>query len=467
MVTLKRNSRLSVLLVLVAVGACSIDDRNLSPHDGDAGDAGDAGDDSGGTGGSSGDTSGGTAGKGGSGTTGGTAGKGGSSTTGGTAGKGGSTSGGTSGKGGSGAFGGTEDCDGDALEVDEDLVRACLMQVGCNPFVPSVSLSFCITNQRLNTFSQDDCGTGATSCDEYLACRGQGYYDGADCTSGDAVYCEDETLGVACSRYPYAIDCAKFGGTCATYTDDTDEQRVWCKVPGHDTCTEPEGMKQCDAAGISYQCIDGVAFGNDCDLIGSECRDGTCYYVLPACTTPGVTCGSATRVDVCYDSEDLARYQCAPGLGCEESATSANCLAPGCTATSPCTESCDGTELTFCYGGVPVTLDCTDYGFRRCIESTPTAGEDPLAFCGIPASAVDTACEVQETDTTCGACAKTECCPAWTACLDNPDCIAYRGCVNACAESDTTCIEGCGDMYPLGLASSDAFFACRLSACSC
>jgi hypothetical protein len=437
------RSSLLAALALVTFGGCvSIDDRKLTEHGGDD------------EGGSSGSATGGSAGRGGGSGRGGTA-------TGGSAGKGG-----TSGASGTGGLDGFDDCDGDPLEVDEAVVRACLLQVGCNPFVPSTSLSFCITNQRLRTFSQDDCGTGATSCDEYLECRGQGYYNDADCTSGEPVYCETETLGVSCARYPYAIDCAKFGGVCATYTDDAGSERVWCRIPELDGCAEASDTQQCSDSGVSYQCIDGTAFGNDCPLLGSECRDGTCYYVLPACTTPGASCGTTTRLDLCYDSMDVARYECAGGLACEEAASNAGCVAPGCTPDEPCAESCSGTELTFCYGGVPVTRDCTDYGFRRCLESTPAAGGDPLAYCAFPETAVDRACEVEDTDNTCGACAKRECCAAWTACLDNPECTGYINCATDCA-GVSTCVEACADEFPLGTASYDAFFACRDIACGC
>ncbi|HVR18037.1 MAG TPA: hypothetical protein VMS65_00025, partial [Polyangiaceae bacterium] len=175
---------------------------------------------------------------------------------------------------------------------------------------------------------------------------------------------------------------------------------------------------------------------------------------------------TAARLDLCYDSLDVARYTCAPGLACDESSTSAGCVAPGCALTQPCAESCSGTELTFCYGGVPVTLDCTDYGFRRCLESTPSSGGAPLAYCAFPDTAIDRLCEVEDTDNTCGACAKTECCPAWTACIDNPDCVDYIDCANNCA-GVSTCIDTCDAMYPLGVANYDAFFACRDVACGC
>jgi hypothetical protein len=451
------RASLSALFAVALVASCAIDDRKLEVHEGD--------DSRGGSGG----TRGGASGKGGT-DTGGTSGTGGTST-GGTSGKGGTSTGGTgkggtSGTSGSGGFGAAEDCNGDPIEIDEALVQACLLQTGCNPFVPNTSVSFCISNQRLRTFSLDDCGTGATTCDDFLECSGQGYHTPQSCDTGEPVYCETETLGVSCSRYAYAIDCAKFGGVCQTYNDDAGDLRVWCRIPELDGCTEPSDTSQCDPNGVAYTCIGGTAFGNDCPELGSECRDGSCYYVLPGCSTTGATCGTATRLDRCYVDGDLARYECAPGLGCEEDdPANAECRAPGCTDTEPCAESCSGTELTFCYGRVPVTVDCGDYGFRKCLETTNDIDET-FAFCAFPEGFPDRICEVEATDSACGTCAKQDCCAEWTACLDDPDCVGYLNCTDPCA-ADSICIEQCGTTYPLGLAAYLEFLDCRDAACGC
>ena len=65
------------------------------------------------------------------------------------------------------------------------------------------------------------------------------------------------------------------------------------------------------------------------------------------------------------------------GLGCETTGNYTSdlgrqCTAPGCTSEdiAACTESCDGSKLTFCYGGAPLTVDCKDYGFKACNEYT-------------------------------------------------------------------------------------------------
>ena len=316
LLNLMQHRSLTTLFTVLALAACvSIDDRKLTEHDGDTGEAGESQGGTGGSAGSAGSATGGTE-TGGSAGEGGSSGKGGTSMTGGSAGKGG-----TAGQGGSGAIGPTEDCDGDPLAIDEEVVRACLLQVGCNPFVPSTSLSFCITNQRLNTFPQDDCGTGADGLRGLPRLPRAGLLQLGRLHERGARVLRNGDSRRRVRPLPYAIDCAQFGGECATYTDDGGAERVWCRIPELDGCTDPAGMEQCSASGVSYTCIDGTAFGNDCPLIGSECRDGACYYVLPACTTPGATCGTAARLDLCYDSLDVARYTCAGGLGCEESAT--------------------------------------------------------------------------------------------------------------------------------------------------
>ena len=141
------------------------------------------------------------------------------------------------------------------------------------------------------------------------------------------------------------------------------------------------------------------------------------------------------------------------------------CVAPGCTTEEPCSESCSGTELTYCYGGVPVTLDCTDYGFKYCLEGTLSSDDTfPIAYCAFPDGAPDRICEVEDTDTACGACAKEQCCAEWTTCVDDTDCVDYLTCTSDCA-GVSTCIADCGDANPAGLAVYQDFSDCRQAGC--
>ena len=72
----------------------------------------------------------------------------------------------------------------------------------------------------------------------------------------------------------------------------------------------------------------------------------------------------------------MFKYDCgAVGLGCSIADETEYCLAPGCRPAdvdSKCVESCsdDGTQLTFCYGGAPYTVTCSDYGFTQCLTGT-------------------------------------------------------------------------------------------------
>ena len=52
------------------------------------------------------------------------------------------------------------------------------------------------------------------------------------------------------------------------------------------------------------------------------------------------------------------------------------CLAPGCKPAdvNNCQEFCDGSKLSFCYGGAQITANCTDYGFAGCETFAPVGG---------------------------------------------------------------------------------------------
>ncbi|HEX6765891.1 MAG TPA: hypothetical protein VF103_10450, partial [Polyangiaceae bacterium] len=105
--------------------------------------------------------------------------------------------------------------------------------------------------------------------------------------------------------------------------------------------------------------------------------------------------------------------------------------------------------------------------FRRCIEVEPaSAGDDALAYCAYPRSAEDRACEVTDADTTCAACAKEACCPSWTACLDNRDCVDFINCATSC-EGVSTCIDDCRAEHSIGVALYGEFLDCRDADCGC
>jgi hypothetical protein len=350
------------VLSALALG-CSVDGRVLTETDGQSGESAGA-----------------AAGRGGNGGTGGTSGgKGGSAGTGGT---------GSAGKGGSGGVGGGYvDCDGDPVSVDMGVVKGCVLQTGCHPYLPTTSISQCVTYQTLRAFPQGDCGTSSDSCADFRACAKYGYYDGSGCTGTVEALCEGNA-GVFCSgEFSSEFDC-DLGTTCELVVT-ADGDRAGCRFP--DSCSEPDGTAVCDG-NLHYSCRDGARYGGDCAASGAMCRldDDTgstaCYYVTPTCSSPDtVECGAADRIDLCTTAGTTVHYECAGGLGCAlDDEGDAWCLAPGCTPDTPCTESCSGTELTLCYGSIPVTVDCRDYGLSRCMASTLSDETTPIHRCAVP-----------------------------------------------------------------------------------
>jgi hypothetical protein len=395
MSSLKILSRIGLVSLTLCLH-CAIDERELEVvHEGQGAE--------GGTGG----TNGGSSGAGGKGATGGstTGGKGGQAGAGGSAAGRGGTGGGTGGKSGAGnggssgggnPAGGTAgrggdggaptndlvDCNGDVLTPDMDAVKACLFQIGCDPLRTGISVSFCVTYGWLGTFPTQDCGSGVDSCDDFLACRSWGYYETDACPSGATPYCDGD-YAVICSSAPWAKDCAAVGGVCQEYMGEDGNPTAWCRQSVEDACTT-SGVPTC-AGDIAYTCQDGYPIGTDCASNDSDCaisgEDVVCRYRFPACTTPEVACGTDTRIDVCTDTLSLLTYGCAEGLGCAPVGSDTYCLAPGCEEELDCAESCNGTELTLCYGTTPLTVDCADYGFSECIETTLSDEETPTARC--------------------------------------------------------------------------------------
>jgi hypothetical protein len=391
--SLKLTTQLALVSVTFSLN-CAIDGRDLEVRDAEAGSGGSGGSKggSGGAGGSS--ASGGStmAGKGG---TGGTNGGKGGSAGGGTGGRagggaggsaaGGPAVGGASGTGGSSGSGGggVVDCNGDEFEPDLDAIKACVFQIGCDPLFANITMSYCVTYQYLKTFTLYDCGTGVDSCDGFLDCRSWGYYDAADCAAGDPPYCDGNYAVFCGTSVNWAKDCAAAGGVCQTFMGEDGNPSAWCRQSVEDDCSI-SGVASCEGD-IAYSCTDSHPLGIDCGQTDSDCvvsgEDAVCRHPLPSCTTPGITCSTNTRIAACYDTLELATFHCAPGLGCTDVASDIYCLAPGCTTTTPCEESCNGTELTLCYGNVPVTVDCADYGFSQCLKTTLSDETTPSVRC--------------------------------------------------------------------------------------
>jgi hypothetical protein len=178
---------------------------------------------------------------------------------------------------------------------------------------------------------------------------------------------------------PYFTDCERMGGTCDIRPDNIAD----CVVV--DSCSEPDptGSENYASGCVGddyYYCAGGKGFGNDCTKFAADCEMGDngygCFYSVTSCGADSTSCSGDTIVQ-CTDGERF-QYDCgSTNLECTID-TYSYCLAPGCSGADAddCTESCSGSELTFCYGGAPVTIDCQDYGFDSCKEV-----EDVYALC--------------------------------------------------------------------------------------
>lgn len=277
-------------------------------------------------------------------------------------------------------------CDGTPFEGNEAILRSCILRVGCQPWAwPTDTISRCVSQNAQATYEGTQCTLDATSCEDITACEGK-HVETEFCDDQEpGMYCNGNEI-VTCGDYPYAKDCAKFGGTCHDFAVDLDGlgTTVACSLPDVTTCAATTATQECGgpANAYAFQCQGKVAYGTKCNNFAASCQDVDgdvgCYYPLNTCTVEGVTCANE-RATWC-DGDSKAVFDCASvGLGCATGGDytadeGRQCAAPGCEASDivACKESCDGTKLTICYGGAPVTVDCKDYGFAACNEYTYT-----------------------------------------------------------------------------------------------
>jgi len=118
-----------------------------------------------------------------------------------------------------------------------------------------------------------------------------------------------------------------------------------------------------------------------CNLSSTSCADfEVCEHTEELCTRSNSSrCEGNDAVTVCSDGTQL-RYDCGSvGLACATTGRREYCFAPGCNAADidfVCNEGCsdDGSSLTFCYGGLPYSVECSDYGFTKCASDTDKDG---------------------------------------------------------------------------------------------
>lgn len=276
-------------------------------------------------------------------------------------------------------------CDGTPFEGNEAILRSCILRVGCLQWLwPTETISRCVSQNAQNAYEGTRCALDAVTCDDITACEGK-HVEPTFCGTGDTakkgMYCNGNEV-VDCDGFvPNARDCTKEGATCKDFGVDIDGlgTTVACKLPlPANTCAATTDAEVCSGTEYSYQCYGTDAYGSHCTSFAAGCRsvDGDigCYYPTNACTAEGVTC-SNDRATWC-DGASKVTFDCGSvGLGCETSGDYTDdgerqCLAPGCTPddVATCQESCKGSNLTLCYGGSPLTVDCKDYGFKDCAE---------------------------------------------------------------------------------------------------
>jgi hypothetical protein len=263
----------------------------------------------------------------------------------------------------------------------EPAIRACTLFLGCSPYAKSFTLSECITDDLVETMEYYYAASRAKSCADISQSYGWGDARPGECPAGSREKKCVGTRAVSCDplwrKGGVFSDCAIQGGTCATSGPDGGAPTtVGCLV--QPTCTGAPKDYQCNASNALYNCIDGKGFGSNCSTASATCENRSgkvdCFLNGPSCTGSGVTCSGGVK-ERC-SSGTRYRYNCAAvGLDCKSEGEDTGCLSQGCTfqQAKECVESCDkdGRVANVCVGGAPVKIDCTSYGFGKCVRFNP------------------------------------------------------------------------------------------------
>jgi len=289
-------------------------------------------------------------------------------------------------------------CDGTAFKGSDAILRSCILRVSCMIWAyPNDSISRCLSQDAQNTYEGTKCTLDATSCDDITACEGE-HIENTFCTGKAAgTYCNTLTNElVTCGDYPFAKQCDKYnGGTCKDFGVElsTSTDTAACALPANAvSCAATTDTAAC-SNGYDYLCQGNVAYGTKCSNFAASCDviggAAGCYYPLNTCTTEGVTCAN-DRATWC-DGSTKAVFDCgAVGLSCATQGDyytdgGHQCTAPGCTQDDldTCEESCvNGTsKINLCYGGSKLTVDCKDYGFKKCGEYDYTCTDFSMGDC--------------------------------------------------------------------------------------
>jgi hypothetical protein len=301
-------------------------------------------------------------------------------------------------------------CDGEPFDGNEAIVRSCVLRVSCQYWrYPNDTISRCISQNTQNAYEGTKCTLDAETCDDIAACEGVRLERTFCADKPNGQYCNGNEV-VTCGVYDHARDCVKEGGTCKDFgVELASGDTVDCELPSVTACTATTDTAECGGPqnGYKYQCEGTTAYGTKCSNFAASCQevggDIGCYYPLNECTEEGVTCTNG-RATWC-DGDSKVTYDCGSvGLGCTTEGdyyadNGRQCAAPGCTPEDVrnCRESCDGTKLTVCYGGAPVTVDCADYGFDACLEYNVSCEDTSMNDCLYTSDTIHFAdCEYEE-----------------------------------------------------------------------
>jgi hypothetical protein len=271
----------------------------------------------------------------------------------------------------------------------QNLVSACVLATGCDPFDFPVSLSDCITRDVLHAVPGFNCFASITSCNlgtnTFYGCGGTRFAD-PECNMTNVSSCAGNVALDCSAAVPFpgvATNCTVVGGTCQTYTDTASHSRADCVVTP--SCTLTDAGDQCSGSFL-YSCTPtagggSIGVGFNCATLPGTCTQtasgDTCLFNgTGTCINTGTGSCSGTTLEGCSSTGQLFSYDCtqAGGACADDGAGSVGCVSRGCSLTSACTEACNGTLLTACVGGTPYTIDCANFGdnggFTQCTTTT-------------------------------------------------------------------------------------------------
>ena len=267
------------------------------------------------------------------------------------------------------------DCNKVPANPPDQLVRACVLRASCSPFLPKREVGECIAEARPMSTPYDLCTADAKGCGDIAACTGLARLTEGSCTGRkDGWHCQGATAVRCGFGEPYMVDCGARGATCKLYSG-ADKSSFWpCELPADTPCAADKTW-HCQGDKLVY-CAGSDRWGEDCGARGMRCvKSGS----SAGCTSLAKPCTGAKRCEgdvavSCTSWGAELRLDCGLGGGnCKDG----RCVTIGCDdqAYESCRVRCvDETHLRTClygeygnWGGHPLIIDCTAYGFERCV----------------------------------------------------------------------------------------------------